>query len=330
MKLQEIEYGLSGIYKIVFDNNKIYIGLSNDIRRRMIEHFGRDLKQHPELLISKAIKKHSVQDIEIIEFIDENDRNKLQEREKYWIKYYNSYLDRSIGYNMTPGGDGSFQGIYNNASSLSQEDLNLIYDLLLNSKLTYTEIADKTNSSYSIVSRINNGVHYKNNRYEYPLRKIRMEKYELNNKHSAFYNKEEELLNLIQDLKENKLSYKELEDKYNIKTTTLSVINQGKKYRQNNEIYPLRPVDKGKATRIVFTEEQLLQIKTLLSNSKLTMNEIGKMFNCSRDIISSINNGKRQPNNDWIYPLRTKPLKTGPKTSKPVSTILGSEEQDCY
>ena len=44
MKLQEIEYGLSGIYKIVFDNNKIYIGFSNDIRRRMNEHFGRDLK----------------------------------------------------------------------------------------------------------------------------------------------------------------------------------------------------------------------------------------------------------------------------------------------
>ena len=27
MKLNEIEYGLSGIYKIIFDNYKVYIGL---------------------------------------------------------------------------------------------------------------------------------------------------------------------------------------------------------------------------------------------------------------------------------------------------------------
>lgn len=58
MKIKEIEYGLSGIYKIIFDNEKVYIGLSNDIRRRMIEHYGRDLKDHPDLLISKAIIKH--------------------------------------------------------------------------------------------------------------------------------------------------------------------------------------------------------------------------------------------------------------------------------
>ena len=120
MKLNEIEYGLSGIYKIIFDNDKVYIGLSNDIRRRMIEHYGRDLKEYPNLLISQAIIKHQTKDIEIIEYIDENDREKLKEREIYWIAYYNSYLDRSKGYNMTPGGDGTSKGIYNNASYISQ------------------------------------------------------------------------------------------------------------------------------------------------------------------------------------------------------------------
>ena len=120
MKLKEIEYGLSGIYKITFDNDKVYIGLSNDIRRRMIEHYGRDLKEYPNLLISQAIMKHKTKDIEIIEYIDENDRELLKEREIYWIAYYNSYLDRTKGYNMTPGGDGVLKGIYNNASYISQ------------------------------------------------------------------------------------------------------------------------------------------------------------------------------------------------------------------
>ena len=101
---------------------------------------------------------------------------------------------------MTPGGDGSVAGIYNSASYISQQDVNKIYDLLQNSTLNYTDIADITNSSYSIVSRINNGIHYRNNSLSYPLRKERIEQYSLDNKHSAFYGREEELLELIQDL----------------------------------------------------------------------------------------------------------------------------------
>jgi hypothetical protein len=51
------------------------------------------------------------------------------------------------------------------------------------------------------------------------------------------------------------LTYQELQDKYNIKTTTLSLINQGKKYRQENEIYPLRK--KSSSTLRIFTETEM-------------------------------------------------------------------------
>lgn len=312
MKLKEIEYGLSGIYKITFDNDKVYIGLSNDIRRRMIEHYGRDLKEYPNLLISQAIMKHKTKDIEIIEYIDENDRELLKEREIYWIAYYNSYLDRTKGYNMTPGGDGVLKGIYNNASYISQQDLEQIINLLQNSDLTYDDIADITNSSKSIIQHINLGIHYRDNKITYPIRKKRKEHYELNNKHSAFFDKQEELLNLIQDLKNNQLSYKELEEKYNIKTTTLSLINQGKKYKQDNEIYPLR---KSKTSlKRIFSKDELELIKNLLNNSNKSMTEIGKILSCDRKIISDINNGIRQRQDNWSYPLRNIPLKTGPKT----------------
>lgn len=311
MKLNEIEYGLSGIYKIIFDNDKVYIGLSNDIRRRMIEHYGRDLKEYPNLLISQAIIKHQTKDIEIIEYIDENDREKLKEREIYWIAYYNSYLDRSKGYNMTPGGDGASKGIYNNASYISQQELDQIIKLLQSSDLTYNDIADITNSSKSIVQHINLGIHYRDNKLTYPIRKIRKEHYELNNKHSAFYEKEDQLLNLIEDLKNNQLSYKELEEKYNIKTTTLSLINQGKKYKQDNEVYPLRK--QGASTKRIFSLEELELINSLLKNSNQSMTEIGKIVSCDRKTISDINSGVRQKQENWKYPLRTIPLKTGPK-----------------
>ena len=43
--------------------------------------------------------------LEIIDFADTYDE--LKEKEKYWIKQYNS-TDRNIGYNLTEGGDGTF------------------------------------------------------------------------------------------------------------------------------------------------------------------------------------------------------------------------------
>lgn len=75
------------------------------------------------------------------------------------------------------------------------------------------------------MQHINSGIHYHFDNLDYPIRKIRAERYDLNNKHSAFYGREASLLELVKDLKDNVLSYAELEDKYNIKTTTLSLIN---------------------------------------------------------------------------------------------------------
>lgn len=313
MKIKEIDYGLSGIYKIVFDNQKIYIGLSNDIRRRLNEHLRKDIVEYPNLLISKALKKHRIIDIEILEII-EDDRQKLQEREKYWIEFYNCFNDKSKGYNMTPGGDGSSSGIYNNASYISQDTLNTIYNLLQNSNLTYEDIADQTCTSYSIISRINNGVHYRDKNFTYPLRSKRIERYEIENKHSSFYHDENKLLSLIQDLQEDKLSYNELKEKYGVQNTTLSLINQGKKYRQDGYSYPLRKIDKGKSTRRIFTPEEMLYIKDKLENSKMTMANIAKEIQCDTKVISNINQGKRQKQENWSYPLRKIPLKTGPKS----------------
>ena len=86
------------IYKITnLINGKIYIGkdeLSNE-------------KYHGSgTLIKTAIKKYGVHNFtkEIIED-DINDKKILIEREKYWIKKYNC-TDKSIGYNITDGGEG--------------------------------------------------------------------------------------------------------------------------------------------------------------------------------------------------------------------------------
>jgi len=303
MDIQDIPYGTSGIYKITFNNNKLYIGLSNDIRRRCNEHLIKDIKDHPELPVNRATMKYGIKEIEILELIDANNRQLLQEREKYWISYYNTFQD-DHGYNLTQGGDGSSPGVDNNSSYLSQEQVNSIYNLLLNSNLTYEEIARQIGASYSIISRINNGHHYRRNNLTYPLREQRLNRYGLENKTSAFYGKEDMLNNIILDLKNTRSLLKDLSFKYNISVSLLSQINTGKRYKQENETYPLRKQDlSNKSHKRIFTSEEMEYIKRELQNS-VPIQTIAKVLQCDRKVISDINNGKRQKNINWTYPLK--------------------------
>ena len=293
---------MSGIYRIVFDNNKSYIGLTNDLRRRMVEHLGKDIRQHPNLLISKAIKKHSIKNIELLEKIEPNDREKLKERERYWIAFYNTFNNINQRYNTTPGGDGASEGIYNVSASVNQEQLNLIINLLLTSNLTYEEIIDKLNISITrnVIRGINAGTHYKNPKLKYPLREKRLERYGFENKTSKFYNNESLLKDIINALKNPQISYDEISQLYNISKSSLTLINTGKKYKQVDLQYPLRP--KNANQKRFFSKEEMLYIKKALQN-KETMQSIASKLNCDRKVISDINCGKRQKQLDWEYPL---------------------------
>ena len=89
------------IYIIKNDvNNKIYIGqTARSIEVRWKEHV-----RQKNCIIYKAIHKYGIEHF-WIEQIEECDDSLLDEREKYWIKYYNAFV---TGYNQTEGGqDGT-------------------------------------------------------------------------------------------------------------------------------------------------------------------------------------------------------------------------------
>lgn len=97
------------IYKITNkDNGKIYIGQALSVENRFKRHLAES--QEPERtkhsLIDKAIAKYGRKNF-ICELIDDTPKSieELNEREKYWIKYYNS-TNIKIGYKQTIGGDG--------------------------------------------------------------------------------------------------------------------------------------------------------------------------------------------------------------------------------
>lgn len=91
-----------GIYKYQNKiNGKIYIGQSDNIENRYKQHLY-DAEKRPErgTGVDIAIKKYGIENFDF-SIIETCSIDKLDEREIYWIDYYDSYRN---GYNRTPGG----------------------------------------------------------------------------------------------------------------------------------------------------------------------------------------------------------------------------------
>lgn len=108
---------MAAIYKITNKNNsKIYIGQTNNIERRYKEHFCWNLSSSQ--YIDQIIRDLGAENF-VFEIIEECEVSQLDEKEKYWIEYYNSFYD---GYNRTKGGSGDFYG----NPKLTIEDVKII------------------------------------------------------------------------------------------------------------------------------------------------------------------------------------------------------------
>ena len=107
-----------GIYKITKkENGKCYIGQSNDCERRFKEHQTKG--ESSRIPVDVAIKKYG-KDAFTYEVIEECSIEKLNERESYWIRYYNSI---EKGYNCSEGGDQQSIGENNGRSKLTEQDV---------------------------------------------------------------------------------------------------------------------------------------------------------------------------------------------------------------
>ena len=105
--------GIPGIYKWENRiNHKCYIGQSIDLNKRLAHHFSNIKNRRYDNPLYRAIDKYGLDnfDVTIIEVLEVSDdlKSKLDEREKYYIRKYNSY--GGSGYNQTLGGDGGVLG----------------------------------------------------------------------------------------------------------------------------------------------------------------------------------------------------------------------------
>lgn len=122
------------IYKVTnIINGKVYVGKTNkSIEARWQQHIY-DSKRLNDRPFYNAINKYGQENF-VLELIEQVEDELLNEREKYWIKEYNSYIgfNNSNGYNATLGGDGTIKynykkivDDYNNTKSKVQTAKNM-------------------------------------------------------------------------------------------------------------------------------------------------------------------------------------------------------------
>ena len=157
-----------GIYIIEnIVNGKCYIGQSVNIENRFKKHISNatniNHKQYHSLLYEE-IRKFGKENF-IFDILEECEKQELNNREIFWITYYDSCRG---GYNQSSGGSGR----NGSSSRISWDDFDNIIDDLRDDKLTYFEIAKKYNINKNTVININLGKTLYNKYIKYPVREL--------------------------------------------------------------------------------------------------------------------------------------------------------------
>lgn len=156
-----------GIYKITnLINNKVYIGLSTNIKERWRAHRSRPFqkKSHQyNYYLYRAIRKYGLENFSF-EVVEECQKEELGEKEIYWINYYHSN-DEQFGYNRTSGGEQARTN-----SKITEDEAKEIQEYLLYSKMSQADLGEKYNISQRSISYINTGTTWYNPNLNYPLR----------------------------------------------------------------------------------------------------------------------------------------------------------------
>lgn len=204
-------------------NKKIYIGQTNNINQRKRGH--KSCAMNPNVhdytsAFHNAIRKYGIENFlfEIIEQIDDSmGREYVNERERYYIKYYQSLVLEN-GYNITTGGDGCNIGPRNFSEKcacskmFTEEQIRDIQSMLILNK-QFFEIQDKyPNLTPSFLSNINTGINFKREDLKYPLLIF----------HSKYSDSQQK--KIIQEIKQGK-PYSTICEEYHISVGYLSQIN---------------------------------------------------------------------------------------------------------
>lgn len=256
-------------------NNKIYIGQTKSSLEQ------RDKKHLQQLddgtYFHRAIKKYGRNNFSL-ELVEENiPYYLLDNREKYWIDYFDSFYTTGKGYNLTQGGQwGSGTQI------LTIKQADEIKNKIHNTNLSLSEIANSFNVSLSTVSDINTGRTFIDNNILYPIRKMPQ-------KSILTQQKLEQIIQLLQT---TNLSQESIGKKVGVLAYTVGEINRGRNSWCPKDLnYPIRKSVQKSTYQNILTPNKVQNICYDLCFTNMTLENIGKKYGVAKNTIGDISRG---------------------------------------
>lgn len=282
------------IYIIKNDiNDKVYIGQAVDVETRFQGHCKpSSIKRE---IIARAIQKYGKEHFwyEILEKSVSN----YNDREKYWIDYYQSIVPN--GYNIMAGGEEppTFKSINHPESIFTKKTLSELINDLMFTSLSFRELGKKYKTTSTTINEIDKGKVYYNEKLDYPIRK------QVNNIGKLYEYDVNEIIKLLQTTYK---SFEEIGKQFNVEASAIARINKGMWHKRSNINYPIRNF-KNTSSSPCFTYEQVTEIIDLIKNTKISLNKIAKRYNVAVNVIMGIKNGttKMYRRKEYEYPLRS-------------------------
>lgn len=265
------------VYKITnLINGKVYIGQTNNIKRRIREHISGKRRNS---LIHLAIKKYGWDNFDVQTlYYGEN----YNEEEKKWIEFYNS-RNKKLGYNILEGGEDSV-GENNPAAINTEHQVEWAKVLISKTRLSYNEISKRIGIKIHNLKAINQGQSWFDENEVYPLRNPKLTYEEVNK--------------IIKLLKTSDFSEVKIAKMIDIDRSIVHGINIGEKYKREDVLYPIRqPCE-------IEREEKHQEVVKLLLETNLTFKEISLKVGISKDTVGKINNGSTRHKDYLDYPIR--------------------------
>lgn len=257
-------------------NGKIYIGqTTNTLEKRDRRHIQDSKKDH--LIFHCALVKYGRENFSL-ELLEENiDTQHLDNREKFWIDYYESFYKTGKGYNMNQGGKWS-----SGTQILTISQAREIQQRLIHGHDTFKIIAEEYGVTIYAISDINRGHTFVNDTLDYPLRK-RSKRSILNT---------QKVMEIINLLKNTTLNFAQIAEQMQCNEFTIGSINRGQNsWCPKNIKYPIRTACKEYTYNNILTADTVVKVihEMLFTNDPLK--DIGKKYNVARGTLGDISRG---------------------------------------